>query len=191
MKKASIATVQLAPLLEQDAAGIERVRQLRNAPEVRQYMYTHHEISVDEHAAWVASLQGNAGQRAWVVRYDDRIEGLVSLGAIRPQQKSAEWAFYLSPAMQGQGVGGVVEFLLLDEAFGRAGLEKLNCEVLATNPKVVAMHQKFGFAVEGTRRANVIKDGVRTDVVLLGILAAEWQAARPRFARLFGADPQP
>ena len=187
MNKASVETVRLLPLLEQDAAGLERVRQLRNAPEVRRYMYSDHEISPGEHAAWLQRLAGDASQRAWVVLYDGVIEGLVSLSALRAAHRTAEWAFYLSPQMQGQGVGGVVEYLLLEHAFGPAGLEKLNCEVLASNPKVVAMHQKFGFAVEGTRRENVIKEGRRTDVVLLGILAAEWRAQQPRFARLFGA----
>lgn len=188
MNKTTLDDVRFAPLLEQDAAGLERVRQLRNAPQVRQYMYSDHEISAAEHASWIASLHGNPSVRAWVVLYHGNIEGLVSLSAIHSRQKSAEWAFYLSPEMQGKGVGGVVEFRLLDLAFGELGLEKLNCEVLASNPKVCEMHQKFGFALEGVRRANVIKDGQRMDVSLLGILPAEWQAARPRFARLYGAD---
>lgn len=188
MNKPRLDSVQFAPLLERSAADQERVRQLRNAPEVRCHMYSDHEIGAAEHAAWLASLAGNPSQRAWVVLYMGNIEGLVSLSAIKPQHQSAEWAFYLSPAMQGQGVGGLVEFRLLDLAFGEFGLQKLNCEVLASNPKVIEMHQKFGFTLEGTRRANVVKDGRRTDVALLGILAAEWAAQRPRFARLFGAD---
>lgn len=187
MNKADINSVTFAALLEQDGAAVERVRQLRNEPGVRQYMYSDHEISPQEHLAWLAGLRGNASQRVWAVLHQGRVEGLVSLSAIRSAQKSAEWAFYLSPAMQGKGVGGVVEFKLLDLAFGEMGLEKLNCEVLASNPKVIEMHQKFGFRLEGVRRANVIKDGQRTDVVLLGILPAEWQEQRPRFARLYAA----
>ncbi|WBS02786.1 UDP-4-amino-4,6-dideoxy-N-acetyl-beta-L-altrosamine N-acetyltransferase [Pseudoduganella sp. SL102] len=188
MSKASVQSVRFAPLLEQDAAGLERIRELRNAPSVREHMYSDHEITADEHARWLDSLRGNEAQLAWVVLYHGSIEGLVSLSAIRPRHRSAEWAFYLSPEMQGKGVGGVVEFLLLDLAFGACALEKLNCEVLATNPKVIAMHQKFGFTLEGTRRANVIKAGQRIDVALLGILAGEWQIQRPRFARLYGAE---
>lgn len=187
MNKAGISSVTFASLLEQGPETLERVRQLRNEPAVRQHMYSDHVISPQEHQAWLAGLRGNAGQRAWAVLHHGAVEGLVSLGAIRAAQKSAEWAFYLSSEMQGKGVGGVVEFKLLDLAFGEMGLEKLNCEVLASNPKVVEMHQKFGFQLEGVRRANVIKNGQRVDVVLLGILPAEWQERRPHFARLYAA----
>lgn len=185
MHKIRVDSVAFAPLLEQGAAAIERVRELRNAPGVRKYMYSDHLISASEHAAWIASLHGNAAQQVWVVLYDGNIEGLVALQAIKAQQKSADWAFYLSQEMQGKGVGGVVEFKLLEIAFGQFGLEKLNCEVLATNPAVIEMHKKFGFQLEGMRRANVIKDGQRIDVALLGILPHEWQQQRPRFERLY------
>jgi UDP-4-amino-4,6-dideoxy-N-acetyl-beta-L-altrosamine N-acetyltransferase len=185
MSKASADSVQFALLVEQDDDAIERIRTLRNAPGVRMYMYNDHEISREEHVAWVARLRGTNTERVYAVLVQGKVEGLVALNAINHAQKRADWAFYLSEDMQGKGVGGVVEFKLLDLAFGEMGLEKLNCEVLACNPRVIEMHQKFGFTLEGTRRANVIKNGERMDVALLGILPQEWQAVRPRFARLF------
>ncbi|QNM98494.1 UDP-4-amino-4,6-dideoxy-N-acetyl-beta-L-altrosamine N-acetyltransferase [Chitinimonas koreensis] len=187
MGKANVDEVRFEPLTEQPAEVIERIRQLRNAEGVRRYMYNDHLISAEEHAGWIAGLQGNARERVMVVRYHGEVVGLVALRAIRWPDKAADWAFYLSEEMQGKGVGGVVEFKLLDLALIELGLEKLNCEVLETNPKVIEMHQKFGFVAEGVRRANVVKDGGRLDVHLLGITAGEWQAARPRFAKLFGA----
>ena len=187
MNKVGLKDVSFALLVEQDDAAIERIRVLRNSLGVRQYMYNDHEIAPEEHARWIASLRGNPREQVWVIVYDGKVEGLVALHAIQAKQKSAEWAFYLSEDMQGKGVGGVVEFRLLDIAFGEAGLEKLNCEVLTSNPKVIEMHQKFGFQLEGVRRANVIKDGQRVDVALLGIVPGEWQEKRPRFARLFDA----
>jgi len=45
---------------------------------------------------------------------------------------------------------------------------------------VVKMHQKFGFAIEGVRRKNILKEGARVDVVLLGITRDEWLAQRPK-----------
>lgn len=181
-------SVSFSLLLEQCPQGIERVRQLRNCPSVRKYMYNDHEIPADEHAAWLAGLRSDSARKVWVIRFHDRIEGVVALGNISPVQKTADWAFYLSPQMQGRGIGGIVEFKLLDIAFGEAGLEKLNCEVLGTNTSVIALHQKFGFRIEGVRRANVIKDGTRTDVVLLGIEVHEWHEKRGHFARLYASN---
>lgn len=41
------------------------------------------------------------------------------------------------------------------------------------------MHQKFGFELEGVRRKNILKDGNRIDVILLGITKEEWKSKRP------------
>lgn len=180
--------IAFQPILATSAQVQERVRQLRNQPQVRRFMYTEHEISAQEHQAWLASLAGNGRQSVYVVMVDDIPRGVVSLNAINPLHRSADWAFYLDSELQGKGLGSQVECWLLDHAFTDVGLAKLNCEVLASNPAVVRLHQKFGFTVEGVRRQNVCKDGERLDVMLLGITAEEWRAHRPgivaRLARL-------
>lgn len=174
--------MQFLPLTEASPDIQAHVRTLRNQPDVRKYMYTSHEISEQEHADWLTSLHGNPRQQVFVVIKDEQAVGVVSLNAINVLQKTADWAFYLDVGLQGKGLGSVVEFWMLDYAFDVAGLEKLNCEVLSMNSAVVKMHQKFGFEVEGVRRQNVVKDGVRIDVVLLGITKPEWQSRRPALA---------
>jgi UDP-4-amino-4,6-dideoxy-N-acetyl-beta-L-altrosamine N-acetyltransferase len=188
MNKISADSVAFVSLAEQGAEVIEYIRTLRNSDAVRQYMYTDHEISREEHASWIASLRTRAATRAWTVVFQGAVVGLVSLQQLDTLHRRASWAFYLNEEMQGKGVGGVVEFKLLDLAFGEFGLQKLNCEVLATNQKVVEMHQKFGFHLEGMLRSQVLKHGARVDVALLGLLPEEWTAARPRFARLYSAQ---
>ncbi|MFI8224040.1 UDP-4-amino-4,6-dideoxy-N-acetyl-beta-L-altrosamine N-acetyltransferase [Pseudomonas sp. NPDC085632] len=171
--------MQFLPFTDASPAIQAHVRTLRNQPDVRKFMYTSHEISDQEHADWLNALQGNPHQQVFVVIKDGQAVGVVSLNAINVLHKSADWAFCLDVGLQGKGLGSVVEFWMLDYAFGVAGLEKLNCEVLAMNAAVVKMHQKFGFEIEGVRRQNVVKDGVRVDVVLLGITNAEWLDKRP------------
>lgn len=167
------------PLIEASPKVQADIRILRNQEDVRKYMYTAHEISVQEHENWLKSLHGNSRQSVFIAIHEDRAAGVVSLNAINVVQKTADWAFYLDAGLQGKGLGSLVEFWMLDYAFGEAGLEKLNCEVLETNPAVVKMHQKFGFTVEGVRRKNILRGGERLDVVLLGITKDEWLAHRP------------
>lgn len=174
--------MQFLPLTDASPTIQAHVRTLRNQQDVRKFMYTAHEITEQEHANWLASLQGNPRQQVFAVIKDEQAVGVVSLNAINELHKTADWAFYLDVGLQGKGLGSLVEFWMLDYAFAVAGLEKLNCEVLAVNSAVVKMHQKFGFEVEGVRRQNVKKDGVRIDVVLLGITKAEWQDKRPALA---------
>lgn len=171
--------MQCVPLIDASAEVQAQVRALRNQADVRKYMYTSHEISEQEHANWLNSLAGNPRQAVFVVMLEGQAAGVVSLNAINPQQKTADWAFYLDTQLQGKGLGSLVEFWMLDYAFNTAQLEKLNCEVLETNPAVIKMHQKFGFLIEGVRRRNIIKDGQRIDVTLLGITRDEWASKRP------------
>lgn len=172
--------MQFIPLLDASPQVQADVRTLRNQPAVRTFMYTDHEISLAEHAAWLASLEGNPRQTVFVVMLDGQAAGVVSLNAINALHQSAEWAFYLDGALQGKGVGSQVEYWLLDHAFNTVGLAKLNCEVLQSNMAVIRLHQKFGFTIEGVRRQNVCKDGSRIDVVLLGITREEWTEQRPK-----------
>jgi UDP-4-amino-4,6-dideoxy-N-acetyl-beta-L-altrosamine N-acetyltransferase len=185
MNRVGVESVEFASILEQPSDVIEYIREVRNSLGVRQYMYNDNLISREEHSTWVESLRGNESSRVMVVLFRGKTEGLVALHKINKTQKTADWAFYLSENVQGKGVGGVVEFKLIDMAFNEIGLEKLNCEVLMSNPKVIEMHQKFGFVLEGIRRANIVKESARMDVAMLGILREEWLEKRPRFARLF------
>lgn len=171
--------MQFVPILDLPADQQARVRHLRNLPEVRKFMYTDHEISEAEHAKWIESLSGNMRQQVFVILMDGSPAGVVSLSAINREHGTADWAFYLDTTLQGKGLGSQVEFWMLDYAFGAAGLEKLNCEVLEINPAVIKMHQKFGFSIEGIRRENILRNGKRIGVVLLGITKSEWQARRP------------
>ncbi|WP_341523593.1 UDP-4-amino-4,6-dideoxy-N-acetyl-beta-L-altrosamine N-acetyltransferase [Pseudomonas sp. G.S.17] len=172
--------MQFLPLLEASPSIKAQVRNLRNQLAVRSFMYSDHEISESEHATWLQSLEGNPRQSVFVLLIDGLACGVVALNAINTTHRSADWAFYLDSTLQGKGVGSRVEFWLLDHAFNTAGLEKLNCEVLATNQAVIRLHQKFGFSIEGVRRQNVIKNDERIDVVLLGITRDEWTAQRPK-----------
>jgi UDP-4-amino-4,6-dideoxy-N-acetyl-beta-L-altrosamine N-acetyltransferase len=77
--------------------------------------------------------------------------------------------------------------------FGPLGLNKLWCEVFVDNEAVWRMHESFGFTREALFRDHVWKGGRFRDVIGLGLLAAEWAAARPACeARLRqrGIDPE-
>jgi UDP-4-amino-4,6-dideoxy-N-acetyl-beta-L-altrosamine N-acetyltransferase len=167
---------RLRPLAPGDR---DKVRAWRNLPEVARWMYTDHEISESEHDRWFDSAIQGERARYWIIVADEVDSGLVSVSEIDHVHRTASWAFYLAdPAVRGKGVGAFTEFSVLEMAFGEMGLRKLSCEVLATNPAVIAMHERFGFRREGLFRAQVLKASEPIDVVRLGLLAAEWAASR-------------
>lgn len=151
---------------------------IRNHDAVRKSMYTEHEIGVNEHLSWINRLKGDPKSQVFVVLKEGVTPvGTVSVNQIDRLHKKADWAFYLHPSEQG-GLGSVLEFAVLDYVFDRLDLQKLNCEVLETNPVVVSLHKKFGFVEEGFRRSNIEKASGRIGVHLLGITRDEWKENR-------------
>ena len=179
-----LGTISFVDVREAPAGDLEKVREMRNHPDIRKYMYTDHVISAEEHAQWLQSLREGAPAQYFVVYKAGIPVGVVYLTGISARHRSADWGFYLDPARQGGSTGVLIEYALLEYAFNKLKLEKLNAEVLSTNPAVVQLHRKFGFKDEGIRRANILKGGQRIDVYLLGITPLEWAESRGRFEKL-------
>ncbi len=169
--------MNLREVLETDR---EMLRRWRNLPEISRYMYTDHEIGPEEHALWFTEAMSDPSRRYWIILLDEQPVGLVNIYNIDRDNARAKWAFYLAdPSVRGRGVGSYVEFTMLQYVFNDLGLHKLACEVLATNPDVVAMHQKFGFQVDGILRDEIRRNESFVDVVCLSIMEDEWITVEP------------
>lgn len=162
------------------------VREVRNHPTVRSNMYTDHEIGVNEHLAWIARLKADRRQVVFTVLEDEKPVGVASVNVIDRLHRKADWAFYLAPDARG-GLGAALEMAMIEFAFGRLGLEKLNCEVIEGNEPVVKLHAKFGFKQEGFREQNILKGERRIGVYFLGLRKDQWDAetVRQRHEGLF------
>jgi UDP-4-amino-4,6-dideoxy-N-acetyl-beta-L-altrosamine N-acetyltransferase len=169
-------TVTLRPV---EPADRLRLFTWRNSADVAPFMYTDHQISVDEHNRWFGRLGQDPKRLYWIICLDDEPVGLANFADIDPQNRRCAWAYYLaSPRVRGLGVGSFVEFWMIEYAFGVLHLEKLWCEVLRTNEAVWKLHQLYGFQQEALFRSHVVKGGQPQDVVGLGLLAEDWAARR-------------
>lgn len=166
----------------------ERMRTWRNLPSVAQYMYTDHEISVEEHDRWFNRILNDSTVKHWIIVVDDQDVGVVNLYNIDERHKRCYWAFYIAEeGLRGRGVGSFVEYTVLSYVFDTLRMDKLCCEVLAFNESVVNMHKKFGFQQEGYFRQHVIKGGQRADIYCLAMLREEWEKLKgPMADRLRG-----
>jgi UDP-4-amino-4,6-dideoxy-N-acetyl-beta-L-altrosamine N-acetyltransferase len=177
--------VELRSLRPEDK---DRLLAWRNSPEVAAYMYTDHQITPDEHERWFASIEDDERRAYWIIEMDGLPVGLANLYDIDRGNGRCAWAYYLAdPSVRGRGIGGYVEYLMLEKVFGEFGLTKLWCEVLASNTGVIRLHQKFGFKEEARFRRHVVKAGEPQDVVGMGLLAEEWADVRPRARRTLEA----
>lgn len=152
----------------------------RNLPEVAQYMYSDHTITLEEHEMWFDHMLGDHTKKYWIIELDDEGVGVANITGIDKKNRLCFWAFYLaSPNVRGRGVGSFVEYFVLRYVFEELELNKLCCEVLRFNEGVIQMHKKFGFQQEGLFRQHIFKDGEAYDVVRLAMLRQEWFEIKP------------
>lgn len=156
-----------------------KVREWRNEESVRVNMYDDSIISEEDHKNWLISLKNNSKRIVFVIYFEGREIGVISIDNIDYKNKKCEWAFYIFDSnLRGKGIGKRLEITMIDYIFNELNMEKLNCSVLSNNLSVVEMHKHFGFTVEGILRKNYIKNNERIDVYLLGMLKEEWMKQR-------------
>lgn len=155
---------------------LEMIMNWRTKPEVSSYMYTDFEPSMDRQREWFETINRESSRRDWIIHVDGEDVGLVSLVDINEVNKRCVWAYYLgSPNVRGKGVGRNVELNILDHVFDTLKLNKLCCEVYVSNEKVIAIHEKYGSRIEGTRRQHIYKNGEFQDIVEMGVLKGDWE----------------
>ena len=90
-----VSALSFKPLSELNRDEQLRILSLRNQKEIRQNMYTSHEISEDEHFKWIERITHDAVNRFFAVFLDGHIVGAISLNAISTAHKRADWAYYI------------------------------------------------------------------------------------------------
>jgi RimJ/RimL family protein N-acetyltransferase len=81
-------------------------------------------------------------------------------------RKSAELGYWLGEPFWGQGIVSEAVRAFVAAAFERFDLNRIYAEPFATNRASARVLEKAGFALEGTLRANVIKNGEILDSLL-------------------------
>lgn len=168
------------------ASDLALILEWRNAPEIRRYMYTKHEISMQEHLAWFERLQCDPKSR-WLIYSDSQEQpvGVASFTQHDSTGKIAFWGFYTAPnCVRGTGTG--LGYEVVSYAFSELGLHKLNADVLADNVKSLSFHEMLGFKREGLFRDGHFNGEAYIDVARFGILEAEWSVKKVEILRRLG-----
>lgn len=171
------------PLRKISEDDLLSILEWRNAPEVREHMYSKHIISEAEHRSWYERMKLDP-QSIWYMHEDEngKPDGVVYFTDYSKNNKNSFWGFYASPNAP-KGTGSKLGMEALDEAFNFLNLHKLNAEVLASNLPSLGLHKKLGFRKEGVFR-DFHYDGARyIDVIRLGILSSEWLNIRTTYEK--------
>jgi UDP-4-amino-4,6-dideoxy-N-acetyl-beta-L-altrosamine N-acetyltransferase len=168
--------IDLRDLRDEDEAVLYR---WRSEPEVDRWMSDAAFPSQQAHAAWFESLRSDPDMGGWMIVQNDKPAGLLTLTGLLNHHRRAAWNWFIGSAeARGRGVGRAAQVLGLDRAFCDLGLHKVYAEVMADNDAALKAQSAAGFRREGYLRGHVLKNGEACDVVMLGILADEWQKLR-------------
>jgi RimJ/RimL family protein N-acetyltransferase len=109
---------------------------------------------------------------------DDTAIGLFQIREIDPSVRIAEWGFALGSAFWGTGIFVEAANLVLEFAFERLGVHRLEARVAVRNGRGGRALQKVGGVPEGVLRKGFQKDGRYLDQVMYAIIASDWRASR-------------
>jgi UDP-4-amino-4,6-dideoxy-N-acetyl-beta-L-altrosamine N-acetyltransferase len=165
-----MADHHLRPMLESD---LELVLRWRNHPEVRRYMYTTHEITLDEHRNWFSRAANNQAVNLLIYEHFGEGSGFVNITRSRCHE-IADWGFYLSPNAE-KGTGRLLGKAALGYGFVQLGLHKICGQAIGFNARSIAFHSALGFIEEGRLRDQHFDEAGYHDVVCFGLLNDEWQ----------------
>ncbi|MFN3264087.1 MAG: UDP-4-amino-4,6-dideoxy-N-acetyl-beta-L-altrosamine N-acetyltransferase, partial [Aquificaceae bacterium] len=148
----------------------EMVRRWRNHPEVRRWMYTDHEISVEEHKEFVENLKRDKRNFYYLVCSEGKLIGVIYLNKVDLHNRNAYFGIYANPEEKIHGAGLILERSAISLAFEVAGLHTLKLEVIEDNERATNFYKRMGFVEEGRLREFVFKDGRWKDVIVMGMI---------------------
>ncbi len=158
-------------LLTEDDLGM--LLSWRNHIDVRRFMYTQHEISIQEHTNWFESVKDNPQKCLLICEQNHQPFAFGSL-SILGHGKIADWGFYAAPHAP-RGMGSHLAGGILEHAFNVLHLNKLCSEALAYNEKSIKFQEGLGFSREGLLRGQHYDGSDFIDVIRFGLLHAEWK----------------
>jgi RimJ/RimL family protein N-acetyltransferase len=97
---------------------------------------------------------------------------------IDEREGNTSFAYWLTPAVHGDGYATEATSLTLDYAFHHRRLRRVRARVLETNDASIGLLEKLGFVHEGTQRQEKYVDGDPVDTRVYGLLREEWDETR-------------
>ncbi|GAB2683726.1 GNAT family N-acetyltransferase [Thalassiella azotivora] len=153
-------------------------------------------LSLHEQRRWFETA-GSTADRRWVIESDGELVGMTGLWQVDWHNRNAVTGLKLSAGGRGRGLAVDVVMAVMAFAFYDVGLHRLHAPILATNAASLRVYRdRCGWALEGTARSHVFRDGDFVDVHQLGILREDFErlpdaATYRRLAVEAGAENAP
>ncbi len=156
-------------LREMAVEDLEMVREWRNHPNVKKFMFSQKDVLPEEHLSWFQCAKLNRVKTLLIYMEDALPSGFVQFSAIRNQNTIVDWGFYIAPYAN-KGTGTKMTTLALDIAFNQLNAHKVFAEILEYNIPSIRLHQKIGFSQEGVLKDHYFDGENYHDVHCFGLV---------------------
>jgi UDP-4-amino-4,6-dideoxy-N-acetyl-beta-L-altrosamine N-acetyltransferase len=133
--------VQLLDFTTLDTQLLTTVLAWRNHSDIRRWMLSDDEISLENHLRFVESLKNRADKCYFLVQRESESIGVIDFTDIT--QNSAEIGIYANPQMR--GVGEALMNALIEYGFSTLGVKILIATVFTDNERAKHLYEKFDF----------------------------------------------
>lgn len=137
-------------------------------------------VHYSDHQDWFKGVSARDDTRIFAIRNGpgDRLIGMCQLTGMHPVHRHAELRIRIGdPENREKGYGMRAVRLLLKHAFKDLGLRRVYLYVFETNQRAVRTYAGAGFVEEGILRQDAYVDGVGVDVMIMGMLADEFDGS--------------
>lgn len=161
-KDLDFGDVKFISFLNLTAREKEMVRNWRNSNEIREWMFTDHVISKEEHLRFIENLNKDNGNFYWMVKVNDKAAGVGSFQKVDIKDRSG----YLGIYSVVRGAGRALIRHLLHIWFDVMKMHILKCELIEGNERACSLYKDFGFKQENEVRF-IQKKGTTRKVILM------------------------
>jgi len=161
---------------EVDEELIEKIRNWRNQPKIRKYMYNNHIISKKEHKKWIRKVKNNDETKVWIVYQDETPIGVMNLKDIDHKNKITDWGFYIGEEKyRGLGLSKHMLYNLMKLVFADMNFRKMYTTVLENNEIALNLYKKMGLEIDGCLKDHLIRDNRLIDLYLMSVFEKKWR----------------
>lgn len=158
---------------------LESLRTLRNDPNTSFYLTTVTPISVPAQKRWFESQSlDNTKIYLSILTTDGTFVGLVRCDEWDKINLSIRIGIDIVPSERKKGLATEAYDLLLDYLFNQLNIHRIWLLVTDFNDGAFALYKKIGFAVEGSQRDAIYRDGAYHDYIMMSILKPEYEKTR-------------
>ncbi len=148
-------------------------------PEVTRYLLWDPHPNVEHTRNYIDYLQdryrdGKYYDWAVILKSSGKMIGTCGFSSILPEHRSAEVGYVLNPAFRGQGIAGEALSAVLDFAFRKMALNRVEAKCVAENASSERVMQKVGMTFEGVARSALLVKGEFKNIKIYSMLRSEY-----------------